>query len=582
MPTYQSEESLHQFLDNLKDEAKAARGEMEKTVASNIEYFRGKQWNSKTAPVYLQNVVGSAIEDKIAKLSETRPEIHVMPTANGLGGVAEILTQAVSGIWDKRKIEYKAERLALWGAICGAAFVGTPWNNYLNGGIGDADFVVKDPRYCGMDICVTNPEDGDLGEYCYIEDFTALDKIQYEYPGRGALVKPDAKLQGYDSKSDTSAKGLITGAYSRLFRKGETPKVSAIPKAIIEEFYVKDRRRTIEDAGVVPMVENLTKPCDDGGVPFPGGRRILRAGRIILCDEYNPFWDGNPDLDMLGWKIDLESAWGPDEIKNVKRMQETHNRLGDAYSKSALMNAVSRVVMDKNALEPSERNKLSNEVNQIIEKALGRELNYMIPPPLPVDVINWAQTLKQQIMEMIGVAEPPLAKQTPSIVTGPAIEGLQIMTQSPIRAAARRIEEFYQRIGQKLISRIFQFYTSDRIIHLIGPDQKWMAFEFNRLNIIKDKNGKPRSKEDVQKAYRDFAFMVQPNSSLAISKTQRAQAKFMLVQLGLLHPREILREFYANPDEKIAEAQQAKQAGMFDAVQNAKGQAGATDLGIAA
>src|SRR5262245_48492821 len=572
--TYSSEEELNRFLDSIKQEAEDGRGDLQKNIQDNLNQLRGKQWDSKVPPVFLNNIIESAIEDKIGKLSETRPQIRVQPSVNGLDPVAEVLTKAVSGIWDKRKIEYKAERIALWGCVAGVAFVGTPFNKYLNGGIGDADFVVKDPRACGIDVTVSSPEDSDYGEYTFTQDCISLDKIRYEYPGRGADRKPDARISGLDAKRpDTTATGLLKGAFSRLFRNKEPEHPSAIPKCIIEEFYIQDRRRSIEDIGVIPLVEGITK-WEAKGAPFPGGRRILRAGKVILEDYCNPYWDGCPPLDMMGWKLDLESAWGSDDIRGVKRMQQSHNRVLDAYTKNALINSVVRVVMDKNTLDANEKKKLSNEVGQIIEKALGRSFEYMVPPPLPPQIAEWGMQLMQLIRQKIGVAEVPLEKQVPSIVTGPAIEGLQLMLQTPIRTAARRVEEFYQRIGQKLVSRVFQYYLSDRIIHLIGDQNKWVKFEFNRLNITKDAKGQARSKEDMIKAYRDFYFTIEPGSSLAVTKMQRAQAKAMLVQMGMLHPREILIEFYDNPDEKLKEAQEAKSQGMFEGVQNAKGQSG--------
>ena len=158
------------------------------------------------------------------------------------------------------------------------------------------------------------------------------------------------------------------------------------------------------------------------------------------------------DLDMMGWKIDPETAWSADEVKSVRRMQETHNRIGDAYSKSALINSVVRIIMDSGAVSPKEKNKLTNQVGQIIEKAPGRTFEYNVPPPLPADIINFAWALAARIREKIGVAEPPTTKDVPSYYYGPAIEGLQLMLQTSIRTAARRSEAFYQRVGQKLIS----------------------------------------------------------------------------------------------------------------------------------
>lgn len=565
-PPFQSESDLNKFLDSLKEESKNSKGDLDRRVSENLDQVRGKQWKGKSAPVFAYNVIESSLEDKNGKLSETKPEIMVMPSSNGLGPAAELLTQVVSSIWDRSKLEYKTERVALIGAICGVAFIGTPFNRRLANGMGDIDVIVKDPRCCGIDMAVTAAEDADLGEYAICEDYVPLDLIRAEFPGRGALVKRNDRVSGYDVSQPQTTVAKLRGAYSRLVQGNKPEKQSAIPKAVIEEFYVQDRRKSIEDDGVVPIVENITK-CADDGIPFPGGRRILRAGEIILEDDLNPYWDAKYPLDMMSWKLDMESAWGPDEIQSVKRMQELILRLGDAYGKTALMNAVSRIIMDTNALSPVERNKLSNEVGQIIEKAPGRTFEYQVPPVLPADTINFVNTLMGWIREKIGVTQAPTQKRVPSIITGPAIEGLQMMIETPIRTSARRIEEFYQRIGQKLISRIFQFYTSDRLLHMVGPEQKWIKFEFKRLKILQDANGKSRSPEDLRKAAQDFYFTIAPGSSLAIARTQRAMMKFQLASVGWLHPREVLTELgIMNPEEKLKDAAKAKGDGLFDAV----------------
>ena len=85
-----------------------------------------------------------------------------------------------------------------------------------------------------------------------------LDVIRAEYPGRGMLVKPDIRLSGVDaSKTSTDARGLVRGAFRRLFGNKDKEKASAIPRGIVEEFFIKDRRGDIEDAGVIPIVKDL-------------------------------------------------------------------------------------------------------------------------------------------------------------------------------------------------------------------------------------------------------------------------------------------------------------------------------------
>lgn len=566
---YETEEKLLDFLKKLDDEVETSKGDLEKRMSDNLDQVRGKQWKSNKAPYFLYNVIEAGLEDKAGKLSETKPQISVLPRKNGLDNAAKMLTKVASSIWDCSKMEYKTERIAYYGALAGAAFVGTTYNRNLADGLGDVELMIKDPRACGMDMSITAGEDGDLGEYATFMDFIPLDVIRDEYPGRGALVVPDEKTIGYDSVKTPTTQGLLRGTYSRLFKKkGEPEHKSVIPKAIMREYYIQDRRKSIEDTGLIPLVDGITKWAPKGGAPFPGGRRIIRAGDIILLDEANPYWDGGYPIDMLSWKVDLESAWGADEIQSVKRMQEAVNRLGDAYTKTTILNSVVRVIMETNALSPTERNKLSNEVAQIIEKTPGRALEYMTPQMLPPEVINFVNTLMGWIRQKMGVQEIPTSKQVPSIVTGPAIEGLQLMVEGPIRTAARRIEEFYTRVGQKIISRVFQFYTADRLMHQVGPDNTWTEFEFYRLQILKDSKGKPREGEDLRKAFRDFSFRIAPGSSLAVTKTTRAVMKMQLLQLGLLHPEEVLLEFFDNPKDKLEKAQEAKQGGLFDIIQS--------------
>jgi len=142
-PPFQSESDLIKFLDSVDDEIKNSRGDLDRRVSENLDLYRGKQWKGKAAPSFMFNVIEASIEDKNGKLSETKPEIMVLPSSNGLGPVADLLTQVVTSIWDKNKVEYKTERLALMGAICGAAFVGTPFNRRLANGVGDIDAPVE-------------------------------------------------------------------------------------------------------------------------------------------------------------------------------------------------------------------------------------------------------------------------------------------------------------------------------------------------------------------------------------------------------------------------------------------------------
>jgi hypothetical protein len=61
--------------------------------------------------------------------------------------------------------------------------------------------------------------------------------------------------------------------------------------------------------------------------------------------------------------------------------------------------------------------------------------------------------------------------------------------------------------------------------------------------------------ETLRGAWRDFRFKIQPGSSLASTKMQRAQMFGELAKNGIADPRRVLRELgVENPDEEIKAA----------------------------
>ena len=567
-----TEEDLIGVLNVIDEEGESGKKNFDKRVEENIDMFRGKQWKMKRNPHFLLNIIQENIERKIGKLSEGKPKIRIMPTRDGLGDAAGALDGAINYIWDRRKVEFKAELIALYGALTGVAFVATPFNRQLAHGRGDIDFMVKDPRSCSFDPSITRADEVDQGEYVRMQEILPIELIRARYPDKARLIQPDARVSTFADKMPVDRqRGMLRSAAERIFGK-QIHKEGPIQRVILNEYYVKDRRKKLSDDALLPVVDDLTKSTKDKGVPFPGGRRILRVGNTILEDSWNPYFDGLYPLDMLSWKLDLETAWSADEVQAVKRLQETINRSGDAYAGNLYKNAVVRAVLDYGALTPTERNKLSDMAGQIIEKAPGRQVEIQVPAALPKDALDFIDKNVSWAKMIMGTEESPLQKQVPSIVTGPAIEGLQIMVETPIRSAARRLEEFYQRIGQKMISRVFQFYIADRMLNIIGPTEEWKSFEFKRLELIRDTGIDPKTKqpkgtrkteEDIRKAWQDFFFAIEPGSSLPITKMQRSMMKMQFVQMGMLSGSEVMEEMgIENAMEKMKKAKAEREAGL--------------------
>ena len=567
------ESDLTDALERLDAEAKKAKnklGDFNNRVDENLSQVRGPgQWKMKgRSPHFLYNVIGENIDNKVGKLSEVQARARVLPLKNGLSGVADILKKSTDYIWTESHMLSKLERVAMFGGIMGAGCVQTVFNPSLRYGEGDVDIVIRDPRLVIVDPLVVDPSEiSEKAEYVGINEMLPLSIIRSLYGVRGAEVVADNRYSAYQ-ESDKTAAGRVKTAAENVVGKRTPGSGLAIPRACLTTYWVKDRRKSAKDNGQYPILPGITQVCPGDGMPFPAGRRIVvgrtKKSLIVLEDTYNEYWDGKWDLDVISWNIDIESIWGADDVQRQIKLQEAINRAGDAYIGNILKNAIIRWLITRGAMDPTEAKKFAEDGAEIVWVNPGREAKQEVPQPLPAEVLNLIPMLIDLTKRNIGVLDPQIQKQMPSIVTGPAIEGLQLAVEGSIRSAARKMEELVQRIGQKLISRIFQYYTSDRIFHFVGDTGEWREFEFERSKLLMTVNretGKPepRTIAELQKAHQDFRFAVEPGSSLAVTKIQRAMMKFELFKVGGMRLTKIMEELgIENGEEEMQKAKEER------------------------
>src|SRR3990167_304629 len=391
-----NESDLIDALDRLDAEANKAKnklGDFNNRVDENLSQVRGPgQWKMKGRnPHFLYNVIGENTDIKVGKLSEAKPRALILPLKNGLSGVASILKTCTDYIWTESHMLSKLERVAHFGAQMGVGAVQTVFNPELRYGDGDVDIVVRDPRLVRVDPSVVDPSEiSRKAEYVIIDEMLPLSLIRSLYGIRGAEVVADSRYSAYQ-ETDTTAAGRIKTAQEKVTGKSKPGLGMAIPRACISTYWVKDRRKSIKDKGDYPIIDGVTETAK-GDTPFPGGRRIVvgkrKGGYIVLEDTYNEYWDGEWDLDLLSWNIDIESVWGPDDVQRQIKIQEAINRSGDAYIGNLLKNAIIRLIVDRGAMDPIEVKKFAEDAAEIIFKNPGREVDYKVPVPLPAEVLS--------------------------------------------------------------------------------------------------------------------------------------------------------------------------------------------------
>ncbi len=564
------EDKILTLLERLESEGSESKKGFNDRVKENLGQVRGPaQWKMPgRKPYFLYNVIAENIENKVGKLSEVKPKLFILPQRNGLSGVADVIKTGVDYVWSEDSVTTKLERCAFFGAEMGAATVEVRWNQDLRFGQGEIEVFIRDPRQVIIDSSIKDAADIHKAEYVITEDVEVLEIAQALYGGRGALLIPDPNLSIMKNE-DVSTQGQVKTALSHLRKKGSQGRGLAIPRTAIKTYWVTDRRKSRHDKGRFPILDGVTETAPGNRVPFPGGRKIVvgraESGPIILEDTYNKYWDGMWPIDLLAWNIDLETIWGPDDVQRQIKIQEAINRLGDATVGNTLKNSIIRWMIDRGAMDPTEAKKFAHDGAEVTYKNPGREVTQTIPAPFPPEVLQLIPFLIDLAKRNIGVLDPQIQKQMPSIVTGPAIEGLQLANEGGIRTVARRMEEFVMRFGQKIISRIFQYWTADRPLHFVGDTGEWRDFEFQRSQLLimpdpKTNKPRPRSIAELQTAFRDFRLKVQPGSSLAITRVQRRQELFDGFKAGGVRLSKVMEEMgIENPEEEMEKAKQERE-----------------------
>ena len=579
-PAY--EQAANEYCDGLVQEAQSSRVDIQRVWEENIQFARGKQWPDQIPEHrvdFVMNVLGKTIKNKAALITDTKPIIEVHPASDSsLNEASEILQTLCRGIWDERGI---MESLT-WGIyeaqIFGAFVANILWDKNLDFGLGDIDVRPWDTRHFLCDPGVVRANALQQGEFMVFEDLRPLDLIRSIYGKAARGISADAKFSTYSTYSTTApVSGFVShvtaGAQRQPFVKSSDYNRSSVIKRVVEqEIWWRDRRR-MED-----LPENIAKEFNDylkgmravyGELPryrergpedyvFNGGvRHTVRAGGKIVLDEGNPYFDMMMPGDLMSWGMEIEHPWGHSEVEDLRKIQLTINKLGGVITENAIKVSNPWVVGDFNALTEKQWQQIDDRPNVQVRKKPGSDFRREPAPALPGSTFATLNFLVQAVGELSGLTEAAKGGRMPSGTSGLAVEAMQLAAQSLIRLQAREFEGFLMRIGQKMISRIFQFYTTNRILTIFGPDQRLVSFEFIRDHLMRALGG--RKAED---AWRDFKFKITPGSSLSMTRVQEGIMAANLFNMGLMPGAEVLKRMgIVNPEEMIQRAREERMMG---------------------
>jgi len=543
MALSEAEVKLNRYLDSLYLEGSAHRATASKNWDNAIKVIKGDTWPSRR-PKYkvnaVMNFLNQIVERKAALLTDSRPTISVTSRKSKDDPLCEVLQKTIEGILEEKKFEQKITEFVMLEEYFGFALFNTCFDQALDYGKGDIDLVVIDPRCFIFDPFVTRSWNLQYGEYCCLETVRPTELLCETYKSRRDDIKAD--ISTGTAKSDSLIHKL-----RQLFSLDQTSvdqKTSVIPRSIVRDWWVRDR---------------TTKKGDQ--LAYPNWRHILIAGGCPVEDGTNPYIDGNNPFDAMEWGFNVDSAYGTNEIDQLETPQVMFNKILATILENAVLMGNGIWIGDQNALSDEGWKRLSNEPGSHVRVRPGKNLKRDTPPALPSYIMNAAEMMVNGLEKLSGITEVTEGRRPGQVTSGVAIESLAIMAQTTIRLKARQLEGLIQRIGQKLIPRIFAYYTSDRVFNLVGEKGGFQQYVYEREKV------RTAIRERGMSAFQDYQFRVVPASSLAMTKWQKGLVATQLFQMGAIDQEGLLDAMeYQNRDAIMERMQSQSQMVPMDAV----------------
>ena len=511
---------------------------------------------------------------KAGLLTDSKPIIEVIPRDDTLTDAAAMLTKTIRGVWDERNMMDQLTRVLYISQIFGACPGHLWWNKELNLS-GDIDFQAWDTRHFLLDPLVVSPDRMQGAEYLVFEELWPLSRVWDEFGALGRQVAVDKSYAEYSTYAlHEQPSGLISAVGSMLrrpFRKqSDSMRAAAIPRVVMQDFWIRDRTRMRDlDPDLAlkfltyladmrkqyPLLRERYKEREKNDYVFTGAiRHVMRGGREILLDEGNPYWHGEYPADLMSWGLEIEDPWGRSEVEELRKLQDVINKLGGVITENAIKVSNPVWIGDFNALTEKQWAQLDDRPNLQIRMRPGSQLKRESAPALPGSTFATLTFLVNAFDQLSGLVDVTQGRKPSGNLSGVALEGLQLAAQVMIRLQARQVETFIQRFGQKMISMIFQFYPTKRMLTMFGPDGRLINFEYARDQLLA-KLGE-RQWED---AWRFFNFRIHPGSSLAMTKVQEFIKMSNLYNMGLVPGKDVLiAGQIANPEYLIEEARKER------------------------
>jgi hypothetical protein len=504
----------------------------------------------------------TVVRTELAKLTKNRPISEVMAASDEQVDIAaaKVGTKALEGAEWKFKKRQLHKQLCWWMLLCGVSAEYVGYDHMKEDDSGELKFFIdpntSEPIFDEARVRELQEqiEAGELGPDALTEESFPLGDIEYKLYTAFQLL-PDELAMDFDFIKDLIT--LDTVNIDEAIGLWDTKELRSISPDQLTLGAMTNRVLARAGAGIQPsQIQNVEDALEvrswwllPGLYPhnsyLKNGRMVRWVKDNIVLENMNfPFDDKRMPFAFYRHIPSDLSIWPHSIIEHIRHPNIEIDR------------RVSQLIENANYMaNPMWRVATQHQIKGKIKNQPGGMVRYVhapnVPPPeqipgqpMPTQVENLVVALRDQILDISGQGETSRGRVPSGVRSGVAVAYLQEEDETKLAPTAQDFEAAIAMDGSLTLSRMGQYYTTNRVLRMYRRD--------GLFDVLRFKGADLKNNYDV---------IVVAGSALPKMKAARQQFVLELAQMGLVTDRKMLLDMlevgYGEPDEIDKAARQA-------------------------
>lgn len=546
------EDVLCQWVSGLYMDALEARNRLiqDNDWKYSLDGYWGNYWPealpSYKSPISINELKLNILQE-LSDLTDSRPTVYVT-SDRYTGKRDEDAEKAFQAYWLANFLDMVLLEVCVDASVWPVGIAEVLWDPLLEEGQGEVVVRARAPDTFFPDPYATNDLDW---RYTVVRDVMDLNEIKQRWPDQGRRVLPDV-MRTAQQVPVTGILASGTNVMTPLY-----PTNSPVPThgndnhVTVYTAYTKDS--TIE---VVPATFRTPDGEDHMRVvrryKYPKGRLIQCTHNVVLYEGPNVYEDGFPYVRFL-LQPSLHAFWPRESlVSEVLEIQRASDKLESLVVENALRIQKGLIIADVNS--GINFRTFADVPGQVVPIRPGSRVEILRPPPLPPDLIQHGERLRQILAHIMGHQPSRAGQQGRGNVSAELTETEISQSMGMTRLRARFLHQSTQKVVSKIWARMAQFYLTERHLPFIS-DGEWQPVKWKPL--------------ENRERYR---IHVDPASFTVQSELMLKRLYFALARMGKMPTEDLLKELKIPRAKEIA--QKVQQEMQLAALANQKRQGG--------